>query len=143
MIRPLLLFNVACVVTSLCVANGQVRVHIEDHWVLQGKGPDEILQSCERVLAAGTFDPRARIFLNSAEAYTKSVLNVPNLIFRQAVTYRDETNGDILMAKWRISEPFGKGLLILWDTAYLTQYEINLAGLQFRRDEDLTGFLSK
>src|ERR1700730_5777435 len=75
--------------------------------------PDQIFRACERALATGKFDSRASALRNSAEAYTKSVLNVPNLVRRKAIAYRDEVLGDVLVVKWDISEPYVTGELIL------------------------------
>jgi len=104
-------------------------------------GPEAVFQQSRKALDAGSMDPQAQAVLRAAETFTQEVFNVPTLQFRRAVSYRD-TTGDILVAEWSISEPFGAGSILVQDTPYLSVYQLALSGCKIASKADLTAFLA-
>jgi len=102
-------------------------------------------REAEARISQGAYDPAADSLLRGAERLTKVIFNVPSLQLQGAITervYAGVQRGDVLIAEWRIQEPFGRGMLVLTDTRYYSNYDLRLAACMIRSRTDLTTFLN-
>jgi len=107
----------------------------------RARGLNQYFIASERDLAGGVFDPRAEKLLRAAEAFTKVTFNLPSLKYVKAVTRQEE--GDVLVVKWTMDEPFAKGVVFLQDEPNFSRYEFRLANCEIHSKEDVEAFLSK
>jgi len=95
----------------------------------------------EKDLAVGEFDPRAERLLRAAETYTQATFNLPSLKFIGATTHKQD--GDVLVVRWTIDEPFAKGDVFLQDSPNSSRYEFRLTNCAIQSKEDVEAFFSK
>jgi len=101
-------------------------------------------REAEAKISQGAYDPAADNLLRGAERLTKVIFNVPSLQLQRAITervYAGAQRGDVLIAEWKIQEPFGRGMVVLTDTPYFSNYALRLAACTIRSRTDLAAFL--
>jgi hypothetical protein len=105
------------------------------------RGRSSAFTSLDADVTSGVFDPGAGKLLDAAQSFTKAVFSLPSLELVRATTRRDD--GDVLIVKWAVNEPFAKGSLILQDLPYSSSYEFRLTGVGIQSKDDVANFLTK
>ena len=97
------------------LAQDAPQYHIDLDWRMpDSRRADHFFHDASSELTSGAFDPLAQPLLESAEAFTRRIFQVPTLKFVRSVTSRGE-GGDVILAEWTFNEPL-KGFVILRDT---------------------------
>ena len=124
------------------LAQDAPQYHIDLDWRMPDSSrADHFFHDASSELTSGAFDPLAQPLLESAEAFTRRIFQVPTLKFVRSVTSRGE-GGDVILAEWTFNEPL-KGSVILRDTPVFSQYLFRLSGYTVQSQEDIQTLLSK
>jgi hypothetical protein len=103
---------------------------------------DRLFDSASSALADGSFDPLAQPLLESAEAVSRMLFQLPTLKLAHSITNRSE-DGDVMLVEWTFNEQILQGSVILRDTPLFSQYLFHLSGYTVQSLEDINTLLSK
>ncbi|MBL8233632.1 MAG: hypothetical protein JNL98_34365 [Bryobacterales bacterium] len=138
-----------CLTLTLC-ASGQDRIRFREASVRLGgleARPDALFREAAAEIERGQLEVSAQPLLRATTSFTQEIFRVPGLQFEKAVTLRRTgdiwSEGDVLLARWRVDEPYGRGTLIVEDTPAVWRYYLRMTDCSLRSREALGEFWSQ